>query len=94
MKGLTELTQSARLGGGGDCWGALLQFHSKALSFSGFEVRQLYAGNAERQGSDTSQVKGLLSVARSRCGNMYLPPFIHPVRFSSPNHTAAAPSLS
>lgn len=34
-------SQSARLGCGGGCWGALLRFHSTVLSFSGFEVRQL-----------------------------------------------------
>lgn len=34
-------SRSARLGCGGGCWGASLQFHSTVLSFSGFEVRQL-----------------------------------------------------
>lgn len=45
-----ELTRSARLGCGGGCWGALLRFHSMVLSFSGFEVRQLCVGGAEKTG--------------------------------------------
>lgn len=54
VKGLEgELTQSARLGCGGDCLGGWLRFHSTVLSFSGFEVRQLYVGdmgNTEKMG--------------------------------------------
>lgn len=64
-----ELTRSARLGCGGGCWGASLRFHSTVLSFSGFEVRQLRVGGAEKTGVRPRGVEKFPSrdAPRTRC---------------------------